>query len=34
MINIRPSQGNKSRNVEDEKIREKIIEVVNLLVKI
>lgn len=28
MINIRPRQGNKSRGVEDEKIREKIIQIV------
>lgn len=29
MINIRPAQGNRSRNVEDENIRAKIIDVVN-----
>ena len=28
MINMRPSQGNRSRNVEDEKMRKKILEVV------
>lgn len=28
LINIRPSQGNRSRGVEDPKVREKIIEVV------
>lgn len=33
MINIRPSQGNRSRNVEDAAIRTKIIEVVNKLVR-
>jgi len=29
MINLRPSQGNRSRGVEDEKIRRKIITIVN-----
>lgn len=33
MINIRPSQENSSRGVEDLKIREKIIEIVNKLVE-
>lgn len=33
MINIRPSQGNNSRNVESEEIRENIIRVVKNLVK-
>ena len=33
MINIRPWQNNRSRGVEDEKVREKIIEIVNKLVK-
>lgn len=33
MINIRPSQGNRSRNVEDAAIRTKIIEVVSKLVR-
>lgn len=33
MINIRPSQGNRSRSVEDEKIQEKIIALVNVLVE-
>lgn len=32
MINLRPSWGNKSRGVDDPKIREKIIKVVNELV--
>ncbi|MCX6810480.1 MAG: DUF5674 family protein [Candidatus Berkelbacteria bacterium] len=32
MINLRPSQQNRSRGVEDKKIREKIIEIVNLKV--
>lgn len=32
MINIRPKQNNRSRDVEDEKIRERIVEVVNLLI--
>lgn len=29
MINIRPSQGNRSRSVEDENVRRKIVEIVN-----
>lgn len=33
MINIRPRQGNRSRGVEDEEVRIKILAVVNLLVK-
>jgi hypothetical protein len=33
VINIRPTQNNRSRGVEDEKIREKIIEIVNKLVQ-
>ena len=33
MINLRPSQGNRSRGVEDQEIRKKIIEIVNDLVK-
>jgi hypothetical protein len=33
MINLRPSQGNMSRGVEDENIRKQIIEIVNNLVK-
>jgi hypothetical protein len=33
MINIRPSQKNFSRGVDDEKIREKIIKIVNKLVE-
>jgi len=33
MINLRPSQGNRSRSVEDPKIREQIIAIVNRLVK-
>ena len=33
MINMRPSQGNMSRGVDDERIRRKIIEVVNKWVK-
>ncbi len=32
MINLRPSQGNKSRGVENEEIRNKIINIVNSLV--
>lgn len=32
MINIRPSQGNRSRSVESEDIRRKIIEIVNRIV--
>ena len=33
MINVRPSQNNRSRSVEDEIIRKKIIEIVNSLIK-
>lgn len=33
MINIKPAQGNRSRGVEDEGIRKKIIEIVNKLIK-
>lgn len=33
LINIRPSQGNRSRSVDDEKIRKKIIEIVNKRIK-
>ena len=33
MINLRPSQGNRSRGVDDPAIRQKIHEIVNLLVK-
>lgn len=33
MINLRPSQGNRSRGVNDPRIREKIIEIVKELVK-
>jgi hypothetical protein len=33
IINIRPSQENRSRGVENSEIREKIIQIVNLLVK-
>jgi hypothetical protein len=33
MINLRPSQGNRSRSVDDMKIREMILEIVKLLVK-
>ena len=29
MINIRPAQGNRSRDVEDEKIRQRVMETVN-----
>ena len=32
MINLRPSQGNHSRLVEDESVKEKIIEIVNSLI--
>jgi hypothetical protein len=32
MINLRPSQGNRSRNVEDKNLQEKIMEIVNDLV--
>ena len=33
MINVRPSQGNRSRGVEDEGIRKSIIEIVNQRIK-
>lgn len=33
MINLRPSQGNRSRGVDDTEIRRKIIEIVNNLIK-
>ena len=33
MINLRPSQGNLSRNVEAEEIRKQIIEIVNKLIQ-
>jgi len=33
IINLRPSSGNKTRGVEDKKIREKIIKIVNQLVE-
>jgi len=33
MINLRPSQGNKSRGVEDKNIREKITKIVNKLIQ-
>ena len=33
MINLKPSQGNRARNVDDPKIRSKIIEIVNKLVE-
>jgi hypothetical protein len=33
MINMRPSQGNRSRGVEDEKIRKKIIEIISKRIK-
>jgi len=34
MINIRPAQNNRSRNVENEEIRNKIIEVVHKLIEV
>lgn len=34
MINIRPSQGNRSRNVEDQAMREKILAIVTKLVSV
>ncbi len=34
MINIRPSQGNRSRNVENAELRKKIINIVDKLVKL
>lgn len=33
LINVRPSQGNKSRSVDDEKIRKRIVAIVNKWVK-
>jgi hypothetical protein len=33
VINIRPSSGNRSRGVEDAKIREKIVQIINSLVE-
>ncbi len=33
MINIRPSQGNRSRTVEDEAVRKQIVEIVNVLIE-
>jgi len=33
MINIRPSQGNRSRGVEDAEVREKILKVVSTFVR-
>jgi len=33
MVNIRPAQGNRSRSVEDEKTRARIVEVVNRLIQ-
>ncbi|PIU07638.1 MAG: hypothetical protein COZ85_01535 [Candidatus Moranbacteria bacterium CG_4_8_14_3_um_filter_34_16] len=33
MINLRPAQGNCSRGIDDEKIRKKILEIINKLVK-
>lgn len=33
MINVRPSQNNRSRSVEDEEIRKKIMKIVNDLIK-
>ncbi len=33
MINLRPSQGNRSRGVEDVKIQKKILEIANKLIK-
>ena len=33
MINIRPSQGNRSRSVEDESIRARLVEIVDRLVR-
>ncbi len=33
MINIRPSQGNRSRNIEDENIRKRIVKIVNTLIQ-
>ncbi|MEK7159765.1 MAG: DUF5674 family protein [Patescibacteria group bacterium] len=33
MINVRPTQGNRSRNVDDENMRKKIIEIINILIE-
>lgn len=33
MINLRPSQGNRSRGIDNPKMREKILEIVNKLIK-
>jgi hypothetical protein len=33
MINLRPSQGNRSRSVDDAETRRRVVEVVNALVK-
>jgi len=33
MINLRPSQGNRSRGVESDAIRRRIVEVVNFLIR-
>lgn len=33
MINVRPRQNNRTRGIDDEKIREKIIKIINKLVK-
>ncbi len=33
MINIRPRQNNRSRDIQDQKVREKIVEIVNTLVE-
>lgn len=33
MINLRPSQGNRSRGIDDSKTRKRIIEIVNQLIK-
>jgi hypothetical protein len=34
MINLKPGQGNRSRSVEDETIKEKIVEIIDGLVKV
>lgn len=34
MINLRPSQGNRSRGVDDKEIREAIVKIVNTLVRV
>lgn len=33
MINIRPGQGNRSRDIDDDSVRQKIIEIVNRLIQ-